>query len=133
METKILPNFLGIDHHSVYSSNLEKTKFFYMQVLGLELDLRRPPLSFDGAWFKMGNYGQTLHCLCLPNPDSITNRPDHGGLDRHVAVKIADLKPLIMRLEKYQVYYTRSKSGRPAIFCRDPDGNAIEVIEESII
>ena len=42
---------------------------------------------------------------------------------------VAELAPLIARLEHYGVTYTRSKSGRKAIFFRDPDGNAIEVIE----
>lgn len=122
-------NFLGIDHHSMISSDIEKSKFFFLEVMGLEIAPGRPPLPFDGAWFKMGNSGQTLHCLCLPNPDPVTGRPEHGGVDRHVAVKIADLEPLIARLEHYGVTYSRSKSGRRAIFFRDPDGNAIEVIE----
>jgi glyoxylase I family protein len=122
-------NFLGIDHHSMISSDINKSKFFFLEVMGLELDPNRPAtLPFDGAWFKIGN-GQTLHCLCLPNSDPVVGRPEHGGVDRHVAVRIADLEPLITRLEHYKVTYTRSKSGRRAIFFRDPDGNAIEVIE----
>jgi glyoxylase I family protein len=123
------PDFLGIDHHSVISSNLEKSKFFFLDVLGLEIAPGRPPLPYDGAWFKMGNSGQTLHCLCLPNPDADAIRPAHGGLDRHVALKITNLATLIARLEHYGVTYSKSKSGRNAIFFRDPDGNAIEVIE----
>jgi glyoxylase I family protein len=123
-------NFLGIDHHSVISSDINKSKFFFLEIMGLEIAPGRPPLPFDGAWFKIGgNSGQTLHCLCLPNSDPVDNRPEHGGVDRHVAVRIADLEPLIERLEHHGVTYTRSKSGRRAIFFRDPDGNAIEVIE----
>lgn len=122
-------DFLGIDHHSMISSDIEKSKFFFLEVMGLEIAPGRPPLPFDGAWFKMGNSGQTLHCLCLPNPDPVAGRPEHGGVDRHVAIKITDLEPLIARLEHYGVTYSRSKSGRRAIFFRDPDGNAIEVIE----
>ena len=125
------PDFLGIDHHSMISSNLEKSKFFFLEVLGLEIAPGRPPLPYDGAWFKMGKNGQTLHCLCLPNPDPVENRPAHGGIDRHVAIKITSLEPLIARLEQHKIIYTRSKSGRLAIFFRDPDGNAIEVIEAS--
>ena len=125
------PDFLGIDHHSVISSNLEKSKVFFLDVLGLEIAPGRPPLPYDGAWFKMGKHGQTLHCLCVPDPDLGAQRPAHGGLDRHVAIKITDLQPLIARLEHYGVAYSKSKSGRNAIFLRDPDGNAIEVIEQA--
>lgn len=123
------PDFLGIDHHSVISSNLENSKFFFMEVLGLEIAPGRPQLPYDGAWFKMGKTGQTLHCLCVPDPDKGVTRPAHGGVDRHVAVKITNLAPLIARLEHYGIAYSKSKSGRNAIFLRDPDGNAIEIIE----
>jgi glyoxylase I family protein len=127
METNKL-NFLRMDHHSVLSLDINKSKFFYHDVLGLEIDPNRPNLSYDGLWFKMGE--QAIHCICLPNPDPILERPEHGGRDRHVAVKIADLQPLIATLEKHSVFYSKSNSGRGAIFFRDPDGNAIEVIEE---
>jgi len=32
-------------------------------------------------------------------------------------------------LKKAGIVYTMSISGRRALFCRDPDGNAIEIIE----
>ncbi len=122
-------NFFCIDHHSVMSADINKSKFFFHEVLGLEIDPARPPLSFDGLWFKLGNSGQTLHCICLPSLDPTDNRPEHGGLDRHVALRIQHLAPLIARLQQHNIFYTTSKSGRRAIFFRDPDGNAIEVIE----
>lgn len=121
--------FLNIDHHSMMSADIEKSKFFFHHILGLEIDPARPALGFDGLWFKLGASGQTLHCICLPNLDPVQGRPEHGGLDRHVAIRIASLAPLIARLEAHGVFYTQSKSGRRAIFFRDPDGNAIEVIE----
>ncbi len=120
--------FSKIDHHSVISADIEKSKFFYHNVLGLEIDLERPKLKYDGLWFKISK-GVAIHCLCLPNYDPVKGRPEHGGLDRHVALRTHDLTPLITRLEVYQVFYSKSKSGRAAIFFRDPDGNAIEVIE----
>jgi glyoxylase I family protein len=120
--------FLTLDHHSLIISDPERSKFFYGTILGLELDRSRPKLSVEGMWFKVGQ--QAIHCLLLPNPDPVVNRPEHGGRDRHVALKIADLAPLIERLDRYNVPYTRSKSGRRAIFLRDPDANAIEVIED---
>ena len=68
-------NFVGLDHHSMISSDINKSKFFFQEVMGLELDPNRPPLPFDGAWFKIAA-GQSLHCLCLNNPDPIGNRPE---------------------------------------------------------
>jgi glyoxylase I family protein len=121
-------NFLKIDHHSVISADIEKSTFFYHTVMGLAIDVNRPQLNYDGAWFKVTE-GTAIHCLCLPNYDPVKGRPEHGGLDRHVALKTDNLTPLITQLEAHHIFYSKSKSGRRAIFFRDPDGNAIEVIE----
>ena len=121
-------NFLKIDHHSVISSDIEKSKFFYNQVMGLEIDHTRPEFKYEGAWFKVTE-GVAIHCLCLPNYDPVEGRPEHGGMDRHVALITNNFAPLISQLEAHHVFYSKSKSGRAAIFFRDPDGNAIEVIE----
>ncbi|MGC2457466.1 MAG: VOC family protein [Gallionellaceae bacterium] len=53
----------------------------------------------------------------------------HGGRDRHVALAVSDLEELMRRLAAAGVACTLSKSGRRALFCRDPDGNALEFIE----
>lgn len=50
--------------------------------------------------------------------------------DRHVAVTVKDLDPLVASLEKHGRPYTFSKSGRRAVFTRDIDSNAIEFIED---
>ncbi|MCK5661979.1 MAG: glyoxalase, partial [Thiotrichaceae bacterium] len=70
-----------------------------------------------------------IHLLELPNPDSGANRPEHGGRDRHVAFQVSDLSIIIQRLQAADIAYSKSKSGREALFCRDYDGNAIELLE----
>jgi glyoxylase I family protein len=89
--------------------------------------MERPDLGFKGAWLRLGE--QQLHLLELPNMDPTTGRPAHGGRDRHVALSTAALDPVKERLEQAGVPYTLSISGRRALFCRDPDGNAIEILE----
>lgn len=120
-------HFSGIAHHSVIISNLQRSRHFYGKVLGLEEDLGRPELSFDGIWYNVGQ--QAIHLLKLKNPDPVEGRPEHGGRDRHVCLLCDDINRVIERLEQYYIDFTRSKSGRRAIFFRDPDGNAIEVQE----
>lgn len=119
--------FSGIHHHAVIIADVERSRYFYADILGLEQDLQRPQMSFDGLWFKVG--AQSIHCLCLENPDSIDERPEHGGRDRHVCLKGSDINELADRLEQHYIEYTRSRTGRKAIFFHDPDGNAIEVQE----
>lgn len=114
-------------HASLIVADTQKALAFYQQVLGLELDNKRPDLGYPGAWLNIG--AQQIHLLELPNPDPLTGRPEHGGRDRHVALQLDSIDQLKSRLDMAGVVYTESKSGRKALFCRDPDGNALEFIE----
>jgi len=116
-----------IHHCSVLISDTEQALVFYNGVLGLSVNPDRPDLGYPGAWLDVG--GQQIHLLELPNPDSTTDRPQHGGRDRHVALVVKDLERLVARLQQSGIAYTLSRSGRRALFCRDPDGNALEFIQ----
>jgi glyoxylase I family protein len=122
------PLVTAIDHCSLIVADTDKALEFYEGILGLVVDGSRPDLGYPGAWLQLGN-GQ-IHLLEVPNPDSIENRPKHGGLDHHVALQVSDLDKLVERLEKNGIDYSRSKSGRAALFCRDYDSNAIELVEK---
>ena len=116
-----------IHHVSFIVADTVRALEFYQGVLGLEVDPSRPDLGYPGAWLKV--QGQQIHLLELPNPDPHEGRPAHGGRDRHVAFAIDDLQSLLTRLNEAGVAYSLSRSGRRALFCRDPDGNALEFIE----
>jgi glyoxylase I family protein len=117
--------FTGIHHASLLVADTRRALDFYRGVLGMET-VARPDLGFPGAWLAVGQ--QQIHLLELPNPDPVTGRPDHGGRDRHVAILTTDLDALVHRLASNRVPFSRSKSGRSALFCRDPDGNTLEII-----
>jgi glyoxylase I family protein len=122
-------NILRIHHASVIVSDTGRALRFYRDLLGLRADPGRPDLGYPGAWLWIGD--QQLHLLELPNPDPAAGRPVHGGRDRHLALTIDDLDALARRLDSAGIDYTRSRSGRRALFFRDPDGNALELIEAS--
>jgi len=84
-------------------------------------------MSFDGVWYDV-TASQQIHLMLLANPEAGLPRPAHGGRDRHVAMGVSDLNELIRRLDAAEVTYTLSQSGRRALFCRDPDNNALEFI-----
>lgn len=119
----------GILHTSFLVADLDRALDFYHGVLGLELDPDRPDLDYPGAWLQI--QAQQIHLLQLPNPDPIDDRPQHGGRDRHVAFEIRNLDELVTKLETAGITYSLSRSGRQAMFCRDPDGNALEFIEKA--
>jgi glyoxylase I family protein len=114
-------------HASFICHDLEKSVCFYRDVLDMTVDNSRPDLGYPGAWLEFGKY--QVHLLQLPNPDPVTGRPQHGGRDRHVAFSVDNLDALAARLAAHGLSFTRSKSGRKALFVRDPDGNALEFIE----
>lgn len=122
-------DYHGIGHVSVLVADTARALAFYRDILGLTVEPSRPDLGYPGAWLNVGP--QQIHLLELPNPDPTTGRPTHVGRDRHAAIHIAHLDVLKAALERAGVAYTASRSGRRALFCRDPDGNGLEFIEVS--
>ena len=117
---------LILHHASLIVSDVAASLKFYVDILGLE-PIDRPDLGFPGAWLKLGE--QQIHLLELPNSDPSTGRPAHGGRDRHVALSTTNVDAVRADLEAAGMKYTLSISGRRALFCRDLDGNAIEILE----
>lgn len=115
-------------HSSLLIADLERSRNFYEVLLGLTPSSARPDLGFPGIWYEVG-VDQQIHLMQLPNPEQGLQRPLHGGRDRHVALAVSDLQALLKRLEEAGIPHTLSKSGRRALFCRDPDGNALEFVE----
>lgn len=122
-----MPEIRDLLHASVLVADTDRALAFYRGVLGLQPDPSRPDLGYPGAWLRAGE--RQLHLLELPNPDPLEGRPAHGGRDRHVAFAVDSVASLAAALEQAGVAYTLSRSGRRALFCRDPDGNALEFIE----
>ncbi len=118
---------MGIHHVSFLVADVQRSLAFYRDILALEADPARPDLGYPGAWLRTGS--QQLHLMQLAGPDPVTERPAHVGRDRHAAFSVSALEPVIQRLEQAGVGYTRSRSGRRAVFFRDPDGNGVELVE----
>lgn len=120
----------GIHHATFLTSDLAKSRAFYEGILGLRPDPARPQMSFDGVWYDIAP-NQQIHLMLRPDSEAGSRRPQHGGRDRHVALRVVALATLMERLDKAGISYTQSQSGRRALFCRDPDQNALEFIEIS--
>nr|VFJ61223.1 MAG: Catechol 2,3-dioxygenase [Candidatus Kentron sp. FW] len=128
MTIKMKPIVYGIQHVSFLVRDTGRALDFYQGILGIPVNHARPELGYPGAWLEIGG-NQQIHLLQLPMPTPWEEQPDHGGRDRHVALLVRDLDALQSTLEKNGIATTRSRSGRRALFCRDPDGNALEFIK----
>lgn len=114
-------------HVSLLVADTVRALDFYHGILGIPVDDSRPELDFPGAWLQVG--AQQIHLLELPDPIDSGAFPAHGGRDRHFAMLVDDLDVFRARLEERGIVCTLSRSGRRALFCRDFDGNAVELIE----
>ncbi len=124
-----MPEIVSLLHASLLIADVDRSRSFYEGVLGLVPSMARPDLGFPGVWYELGS--AQIHLIASANPDPVTGRPAHGGRDRHTALGVSDWEGLRRRLEALGVPYTLSRSGRRALFCRDPDGNALELVEVS--
>ena len=118
-----------LHHVSLIVADTARALGFYRDLLGLQVVPNRPDLGYPGAWLQLGE--AQIHLLELPNPDPLDNRPSHGGRDRHLALEVNAFEDLKQRLIQRKIPYTLSRSGRQAMFCRDPDQNAVEIIAAS--
>ncbi len=116
---------LSIHHVSLVIADTQQSVAFYQGVLGLEVRDDRPDLGFAGAWLNIGP--QQLHLLEVANLDPV-DRPVHGGHDRHLAMSVENLPSFEQKLDTAGIAFSRSRSGRQALFCRDPDGNGVELV-----
>ncbi len=118
-------------HSTILVEDLAQSIEFYEGLLGLKADPTRPDLGYDGRWYCLGE--QQIHLMQLPNPEKTKgiqlDRPEHVGRDRHFAVKVDSVENLAKLLESAKIEYSRSRSGRKALFCRDPDENGLEFVE----
>ncbi len=126
-----------INHYLVVSKNLERSKKFYEEVLGLKLAAERPDFGFPGYWLKAG---ETI-CVHLASqqPNRVRDRfllkkhpkgtTGSGSVD-HIAFLAKDPGEARERIRKSKVaMHFRSFPDAKLfqIFLKDPDDVTIEL------
>jgi len=120
---------LKLHHASLIVEDINLSLDFYQKVLKLSVDQSRPDLGYPGVWLSLPG-DQQLHLMQLSDPDDKCERPKHGGRDYHIAFAVKSIDEITGALEELNIVYTKSRSGRKALFCRDPDNNALEFIQQ---
>lgn len=114
---------IGMNHFTVLSSDLEKSKAFYIDILGLK-EGYRPPFAFPGAWLYVGNQA-ILHIMAgRPMPANA------AGVIDHMAFSALNLQGVIDILKKHDIRYDLHRLKDLEIwqlFCHDPDGAKVEL------
>lgn len=126
----------GLDHYLIRAGNLERTKDFYVDVLGFEI-MPRPDFPFPGYWLgvngkiqvHMGQGGVANSDLYyLGSPKNAAN--DNSGVVDHVAFVATDPESFIKRLREIGIAYRPRSfpdSGLYQLFIKDPEGITVEL------
>ena len=112
---------IQIDHCSVIITDVERSRRFYGEVLGLREIPRPKTFDFVAVWYDLG--GQHIHLLLKDQPDTPSAR--------HVALRVADGQAARRHFREHGVpiQETVPIPGADRFFITDPDGNRIEIIQ----
>ncbi|MEM0578543.1 SMU1112c/YaeR family gloxylase I-like metalloprotein [Flavobacterium polysaccharolyticum] len=123
-----------VHHIAIICSNYEKSKRFYVEVLGLEII--REIYREERASYKLDlalNGDYIIELFSFPNPPSRPSRPEATGL-RHLAFEVDDLDRIVAHLEKNQIEMeairTDEFTNKRFLFIADPDQLPIEFYEK---
>lgn len=122
---------MSLNHYTIQARDLEATKNFYTDIVGLTVG-DRPPLAFDGYWLYCGGV-PTVHLLGYQaQAKLVTDGPsypaDTGRLD-HIAFSCEGLADMRADLERRSMKYEERvlpRMNMTQLFYLDPDGIAVE-------
>lgn len=123
-----------VHHIAIICSDYEKSKRFYIEVLGLEII--REIYREERASYKLDlalNGDYIIELFSFPNPPSRPSRPEATGL-RHLAFEVDDLDSIVAHLQKNQIEMeairTDEFTNKRFLFIADPDQLPIEFYEK---
>jgi glyoxylase I family protein len=129
---------MRIQHVGLVVSDLDRSRRFYADALGLEEVPRPSNFAFDGAWFRFG--GTELHLLSDAHATGGAGQPEPGegaarGMTHHLAFEVDDLGLACARLADSGVQLEGGPmprgDGYVQVFFRDPDGYVLELFQHT--
>ena len=123
-----------LDHYFVYASDLEHSRRFYAEVLGLATG-PRPDFDFPGHWFYLDDrpvvhIGNTEFEGGFVDADAARTTAGGTGPVDHIAFRGRDIETFIARFETMNVAFQRREVPDfrlSQLFVKDPDGVTIEL------
>ncbi len=116
----------GFAHINVSTSDLERSRRFYAEILGLE-DGYRPQFGRNGAWMYLGDQ-PIVHISTSRSP-----LPPNGKTDAfdHIALWTKDIDYYRNLLKTHNIKFAEfgvPETFQYQLFFKDPDGTEIELI-----
>ena len=116
----------GLQHVNIRCADVEATKDFYVELIGLVVG-PRPPFASQGYWLYAGDE-PVVHLVQRPEGEA-GPRPDTGALD-HVAFEGVDLEATRSALKARNTVFREAvvpRDGVIQLFVADPDGVLLEL------
>lgn len=126
-------NIQSLNHCGLLISDLEKSRWFYGTVLGMEEVPRPATFKFAGAWFRGGSC--EVHMLVAPelvHPGGFggTEIPGRPAFATHLAFEVQDFAEIVASMNQHGVKIKAGPlargDGMVQIFVNDPDGYLLE-------
>ena len=122
----------SIDHVTLVVQNLERSRRFYVDALGMR-EVPRPAFSFAGSWFQAGN--TQIHLILefagSGPAGNLLPAEKRSSRTQHLAFAVADATAAAARLKELGVSLLGGPKPRPdgymQVFVTDPDGHVIEL------
>ena len=129
---------IGLQHVALIVGDLDASRRFYGEQLGME-ELQRPSsFGFAGAWYRAG--GQEIHLIAAADTSAQAGWGNPGpradvGLATHLAFEVDDLDAECTRLSSIGVNACSEPrprgDGVVQIYFEDPDGHLVELFEHT--
>jgi catechol 2,3-dioxygenase-like lactoylglutathione lyase family enzyme len=116
----------ALQHINIRARDVERTRDFYVRVLGLRVG-ERPPFTSTGYWLYLGA-DPVIH-LVQKTSDEAPSAMDTGAID-HIAFRGVDLNATRQALAREGIGFREAVVPRDnsiQLFVHDPDGVRIEL------
>ncbi len=134
---RLQPKLHAVHHVALICSDYEKSKHFYVDILGLEILAENYRAARD-SWkldLALPN-GTQLELFSFPKPPARPSKPEACGL-RHLAFVVRDLDAIVSWLTSHQIEvepirvdeYTHKRF----TFFKDPDDLPLELYELPVL
>jgi glyoxylase I family protein len=123
----------GIHHIAIICSDYERSKGFYVEVLGFSIieETFRAERNSYKLDLRVGN-NQQIELFSFPNPPKRVNNPEACGL-RHLAFEVEDIEQTVLELKSKGVELENIRideiTGKRFTFFKDPDNLPLEIYE----
>lgn len=114
-----------LDHYTIHTTDLDRSRWFYGEILGLKDGYRPPFEGPPGAWM-YASHGHPVVHLYAGREGS---EPTSSALD-HIAFRVNEIDSVLSRLDANRITYdtaTVPDLKSKQIFFLDPDGIQVEL------